>query len=95
MHKLLAEGIPAGMVNACSDLLADPQLTHRNHFTTREHPVMEEHLVDGNPMILSDTPGTVSNRSPLLGEHNEYVLETILGMDAKEIASLKATGVFN
>jgi len=95
MNKLLAEGIPAGMVNACSDLLKDPQLTHRKHFTTRKHPVMEEHLVDGNPMILSDTPGTVSNRSPLLGEHNEYVLETILGMDAKEIASLKATGVFD
>ena len=95
MNRLLGEQIPAGMVNACSDLLADPQLNYRNHFTTREHPVMEEHLVDGNPMILSDTPGTIAHRSPLLGEHNEYVLETILGMDLKEIAALKATGVFD
>ena len=94
MDKLLGEQVPAGMVNACSDLLADPQLNHRNHFTIREHPVMEEHLVDGNPMILSDTPGTVSHRSPLLGEHNEYVLGTILGMGVKEIAALKATGIF-
>ena len=95
MNKLLEKQIPAGMVNACSDLLEDPPLNHRNHFAIRKHPVMEEHLVDGNPMLLSDTPGTMSQRAPLLGEHNEYVLSTILGMDEKEIALLKTTGVFD
>jgi len=46
----------------------------------------------GVPYKLSDTPASVRSAPPLLGQHTEEVLTSMLGMKPEEIASLKAEG---
>ena len=46
----------------------------------------------GAPVQLEGTPWR-SGRAPLLGEHGDAVLTDLLGMQAGEIAELRASGV--
>ena len=41
---------------------------------------------------LSETPGGSWTPSPGLGQHNQYVLEEILGMNQKDIELLRSSG---
>jgi formyl-CoA transferase len=45
----------------------------------------------GNPIKLSDSPADV-RRSPLLGEHTEEVLRTVVGLNNEEIQSARQQG---
>ena len=46
----------------------------------------------GNPIKLSDTPGSIRSAAPLSGEHTDVVLKD-LGFGADEIAALRARKV--
>jgi formyl-CoA transferase len=56
-----------------------------------DHPERGKYLTVGNPVKLSDSPSDV-RRSPLLGEHTEEVLKTIVGLDDKEIEAARQQG---
>jgi formyl-CoA transferase len=56
-----------------------------------DHPVRGKYLSVGNPIKLSESPTEVE-RSPLLGEHTDEILASVLGFDAAAIASIKASG---
>jgi CoA:oxalate CoA-transferase len=45
------------------------------------------------PVKLSDTPGSVREPAPLLGQHTAAVLQTYLRMSEAEIAALHQMGV--
>jgi crotonobetainyl-CoA:carnitine CoA-transferase CaiB-like acyl-CoA transferase len=49
----------------------------------------------GSPIRLSETPGEVYAPAPLLGQHSEEVLQTILGYSAEDIRTLKDENVIN
>ena len=57
-----------------------------------DHPTRGAYLTIGNPIKLSDSPVEVA-RSPLLGEHTDEILSTVLEMSESEIDSAKADGV--
>jgi CoA:oxalate CoA-transferase len=44
----------------------------------------------GIPVKMSATPGAVRRPAPLLGEHTDEVLRDKLGLDAAELARLRA-----
>ncbi len=44
------------------------------------------------PFAMADTPW-LPGAAPLLGEHTEYVLQDIVGLDAAELESLRAEGI--
>jgi benzylsuccinate CoA-transferase BbsF subunit len=94
MRVLQAAGIDAGVVSNFEDLVNDPQLAHRRHFQTVEHPVIGRHLVETNGMRFSRTPAAMRMPAPCLGQHNEYVYRELLGMSAEEYAALDGEGVF-
>ena len=56
-----------------------------------DHPERGKYLTVGNPIKLSDSPSDV-RPSPLLGEHTEEVLKTIVGLDDKEIETARQQG---
>ena len=56
-----------------------------------DHPTRGKYLTVGSPVKFSDSPVEVS-RSPLLGEHTEEVLETLLGMTTDDIQMAKQDG---
>jgi benzylsuccinate CoA-transferase BbsF subunit len=96
-HELMAllqnAGVPAGVVQASSDLHSDPQLRHREAFPRAVHSTIGEHAYDGVPYVLSETPAEVS-AGPAMGQHNEMVYKEFLGMSDAEYQELQDAGVF-
>jgi benzylsuccinate CoA-transferase BbsF subunit len=92
-ERLQRVGIEAVPVADFGDAFADPQLRHRGHFVTLTHPCMGECGYERNGFRLSDAPAGFDRPSPLLGEHNDYVLGEILGLDTRRRARLAADGV--
>jgi benzylsuccinate CoA-transferase BbsF subunit len=93
MERLQAAGVPAGVVQFEPDVLEDPQLAHRGHWVSTQHPHLGTLLVERAGFRLSDGPGGYARCGPLLGEHTDAILSEILGLDAAEIARLRARGV--
>lgn len=93
MRLLLRAGIPAGVVQKGSHLLADPQLVSRHFFETLEHPEAGKRTYIRLPFQLTKTPGGVRSHAPLLGEHTEHVLRNIVGLTEAEVQELAELGV--
>ena len=56
-----------------------------------DHPERGTYLTVGNPIKLSDSPSDVG-RAPLLGEHTEEILKTIVGLNENEIEAARGQG---
>lgn len=93
MQRLQRAGVPAAVVHDAESLDDDPQLAHRQHYARLHHARIGDNVVDNYGFRLSATPGGVSQPSPLLGEHNDYVLGELLGMSQQEITRLTEGGV--
>ncbi len=90
---LQAAGVPSGIVKNAQDLASDPQLKHRQHYVTLQHPDIGENVVDQFGFRLSKTPGGPVRPAPQIGQHNAYVFGELLGMSDEEIAKLQEEGV--
>ncbi len=71
----------------------DHHLNARGYFVEVEHPIIGRAKIPGIPLKLSKTPGAVDRPSPLVGEHNELILQKYLGLTSEEIKQLKEEGV--
>jgi crotonobetainyl-CoA:carnitine CoA-transferase CaiB-like acyl-CoA transferase len=93
-ERLCAEGIPAGPSNHAPDLVGDAHVRNRDMLIEVPRPDGgRPMLVSGNPVKLSDVAEGPVRRAPLLGEHTDALLASLLGLSAAEIASLRAQGV--
>ena len=93
VQRLQALGVPSGMVQNARDLARDPQLQHRQHYVTLQHPEIGDNVVDQFGFRLSKTPGGPTRPAPLLGQHNAYVFGELLGISDDEIGTLQVEGV--
>lgn len=85
--------IPAGAVNTPQEALDDPHIQAMGYFTRMDFPGLPGPApIMETPVRLSETPGTLNTRAPLLGEHTDSIL-TSLGYSAAEIAGFRAEGV--
>jgi crotonobetainyl-CoA:carnitine CoA-transferase CaiB-like acyl-CoA transferase len=73
-------------------LLDDAQLRSRDIVVESEHPVAGRFTYVGSPVIVDGEQFAVRRPAPDLGQHTEEVLVE-LGVDADEIATLRATGI--
>jgi benzylsuccinate CoA-transferase BbsF subunit len=91
--RLQANGVPAGLVADAADLCArDPALAARGHFVDLPTPEGRTVRIDGPPFVLSDTPAHVRGPGPLLGEHTDQVLASLLGYDRATLEELRRAG---
>lgn len=88
-----AAGVPAGLVQRASEVLADPHLQEREYYAYLDHPEAGVRAYDGPPVRLSGTPVEVRRSAPLLGEHTLEIATTILGLSEDETAALIAEQV--
>jgi crotonobetainyl-CoA:carnitine CoA-transferase CaiB-like acyl-CoA transferase len=86
---LQARGVPAGVVQNAEDVLdKDPHIQARQFYQYIDHPEAGRNAYDGMPQRLSATPGRIAAPAPLLGQHNEYVLEKLLGVGGEQLTEL-------
>ena len=92
--ELLAEAkIPAGPVLKPQATLEDPHINAVGFFQPTEFPGAPRPApIAKVPVWLSETPGSIRRRAPLLGEHTDQIL-TELGYDKAAIAALRDKGV--
>ncbi len=90
--KLEALEVPCGPINDVSQVVEDAQVLAREMIVEVLHPKVGKVKVPGVPIKLSDTPGEVRAPAPLLGEHTEEVLSSLLGLSREEISALREEG---
>ena len=81
--------VPCAPVQTVDQVFKAPQVLHREMLIQVEHPTAGTVGMAGIPVKFSLTPASVRLPPPLLGQHNEEVLESWLGIDDKEISELK------
>lgn len=84
--------VPSGRIYTVKDIAEDPQYRARGVIerVTSARGLSVE--VPGIVPILSESPGRIRERAPVLGEHTDTVLREA-GFDADAIADLRARGV--
>ena len=89
MEILNPLNVPCGPVLSMKELSEEPSLRETGTVVEIDHPTRGKYLSVGSPIKLSDSPADVV-RSPLLGEHTDEILGSVLGMSAEEIEAAKA-----
>ncbi|MBI2907503.1 MAG: CoA transferase [Chloroflexi bacterium] len=92
-EKLQKAGVAAAPVMDIEAELANPHMKAREVYIPMEHPYVGTEQITGFPWKLSKTPARLQRRSPLMGEHNDYVFKTLLDLSDEKIAELKAAQV--
>jgi 2-methylfumaryl-CoA isomerase len=68
---------------------SDPECSIENPmFSMVEQPEIGTYLMPSSPLQFSELPRCAATRAPLLGEHTDEILSTVLKMSDSEIASL-------
>jgi crotonobetainyl-CoA:carnitine CoA-transferase CaiB-like acyl-CoA transferase len=93
MYILQDHAIPAGAVLTGGEVIADPHLEARKFWDTVDHPEAGTYRQVTTPWKLSKQPRRATSPAPGLGEHNQYVLEALLGLSSEEISALEAQGI--
>ena len=88
MEMLQEAGIAAGPSYSVTDLLHDPHLKERGFFCEVNHPEMGKAPLVRTPWNVNGEAAGRYEPSPLIGEHNDYVFRTLLGMSQEEIDRL-------
>lgn len=93
LAAVLGGRVPFGPVYDVTDIVTDPHFRARDMVVHLDHPGLDQKLaIAGVPIRLSDTPGGIRRRAPLLGEHTDEVLRG-LGFSAHAIAHLRTDGI--
>jgi benzylsuccinate CoA-transferase BbsF subunit len=73
-------GVPAYPVQSARQLLWDEHLAARRFFAYVHHPVVGPSPLPGVTFRIGGEGARVRSPAPLLGEHNKYVFQHLLGM---------------
>jgi crotonobetainyl-CoA:carnitine CoA-transferase CaiB-like acyl-CoA transferase len=95
MEALNAIGVASGPINDFGQVLADPQVQHREMLREIPHPLSGTLPIVANPVRFSDTPIEYGRWPPLLGEHTREVLRDMLAMSEEDIAALEREKVIS
>ncbi len=93
IDALEALKIGCGPINTLEQVFADPHVQAREMVVEMSHGSGETVKVIANPVKLSATPPSYRSAPPVLGEHTEDVLASVLNMSASDIAALREKGI--
>jgi formyl-CoA transferase len=92
VDTLVAKRIPVAPVNDLDMLLADPHIQARQSLIRTDVPGFGDMAITAPSPRLSLTPGALRSPGPTLGEHNDEVFGTLLGLSAERRAALAGSG---
>ena len=93
LKKLVKANVPVAPIYKISEVTEDPQVKHRGMIISMEHPDAGVVKSVNFPVKFSKTSVEIKNPAPLLGQHNEEILEELLGYKQEKIMSLRKDGV--
>jgi crotonobetainyl-CoA:carnitine CoA-transferase CaiB-like acyl-CoA transferase len=84
LRALFGGKVPFSPIYNAQDIFEDPHFAVRQMLPEVEHPGSQRPVaVAGIPVKLSQTPGQVRHRAPLLGEHTREILSELGAADAR------------
>ena len=89
LADLMQAGLPCGPLNSLPQVFAHPQAQAREMTLESDHPTAGTVRMTGFPYKLSETPAEVHAPPPLLGEHTEEILTSLLDYSPEDVASLR------
>ena len=89
LAALEAAKVPCGAINNLAEVFADPQIEARHMVTHWQHPVRSDLRLVASPIKLSATPVRSDLPPPLLGQHTEEVLRSVLRYTDAQLFELK------
>ncbi|RDK11263.1 CaiB/BaiF CoA transferase family protein [Cupriavidus lacunae] len=90
---LEAAGVPCGPINDLAEVFDNEQVVARGMKVEVDHPLGGAVRLVRNPIRMSATPPEATSAPPLLGQHTEHVLKTLLGYDDGAIGRLRENSV--
>jgi crotonobetainyl-CoA:carnitine CoA-transferase CaiB-like acyl-CoA transferase len=92
VETLEAAGVPNGPINDVAQVFEEPQVKARSIRVELDHPVAGKLPTVASPMRFSATPVEYKLAPPVLGQHTEEILRSLLQLDDAAIARLRAEG---
>jgi crotonobetainyl-CoA:carnitine CoA-transferase CaiB-like acyl-CoA transferase len=92
LERLRKADIPAAPVNNLDGAFAEPPVAEREMIVEYDHPEVGKVRLPGNPIKFAGMGPTISKPAPMLGEHTDEVLKSLLRLGAAELAGLRESG---
>jgi crotonobetainyl-CoA:carnitine CoA-transferase CaiB-like acyl-CoA transferase len=92
MKLFEAAGVPAGRIRTVAEVCDSPHLQARGMVVSLPHAKAGTVRMMGVPIRLHATPGKAVSAAPLLGQHTEALLKSVLGLTPPQVAKLRAAG---
>jgi benzylsuccinate CoA-transferase BbsE subunit len=93
-NEALKRGIMLCPVNTSKDIIENTQLRDRKFWVDISHPELSTYIkYPGAFAKLSETPINIRYRAPLIGEHNQDIYQSELGLSSSELNDLQKGGV--
>jgi len=93
LAALEAAKVPCGAINNLAEVFADPQIESRGMVTHWQHPHQSDLPLVSSPIKLSATPVRTDLPPPLLGQHTDEVLRSVLNYPDAKLSELKGNKV--
>ena len=93
LKRLDDAGVPAGRIKTVAEVCESQHLRERGMFVSVAHPKAGSVTAMGVPIRLWDTPGAALAPAPLLGEHTDEILTSLLRIPKATVHKLRAAGV--
>ena len=88
-RKLEENGCPCLRVRSVKELAdSDLQIKAREMMVEVEQPFIGKVRMYGSPLKMSETPTGIRGPAPLLGQHTEEILSTVLGYKKEQVKEL-------
>lgn len=86
-------GVPCAPVQELSEVVEDENLWARGMLQHAWHPELGDVVLPHSPLTFGDARRSELVPSPGLGEHNEEIFGSMLGLSGDAVATLRAQGV--
>ena len=93
LAALEAAKVPCGAINNLAEVFADPHIEARSMVTHWQHPHKSDLRLVSSPIKLSATPVRTDMPPPLLGQHTDEVLRSMLNYPDAKLFELKGNKV--
>jgi len=93
VDALESAGVPNGPINSLKQVFEEPQVIARGMKIELDHPTAGKVPLVASPMRFSATPVEYLNPPPVLGQHTDETLRTVLNLSPADIERLRAEGV--